>query len=204
MLVFAGSDRMACAISTETINRTLRSVARKWSWVTSTIGTVKPLHSHFAEQIAVVIKGKLGHRTSSETRILAQPDQTYTRPATRRYCECRHSSACRFADGRLKCRRCEKRFSVRSVWKARQLAAALKHRLVEMLALCHAVAVGFGEECRKRDTLGHGKRGGACFLHDDDRLGSVPYFSAGYVYPEIEHHGAIWMRKKRHLYRRER
>ena len=35
----------------------------------------------------------------------------------------------------IMCRRCGKRFSVRSVWAASQLPAALKHRLVEMFAL---------------------------------------------------------------------
>lgn len=39
------------------------------------------------------------------------------------------------ADGRRKCRRCGRRFSVRTVWEASQLPASIKHRLVEMFAL---------------------------------------------------------------------
>lgn len=48
---------------------------------------------------------------------------------------CGHGSVYKLADARRKCRRCGKRFSVRSVWEASQLPVVLKHRLVEMFAL---------------------------------------------------------------------
>ena len=49
--------------------------------------------------------------------------------------ECGHGSAYRLGDGRRKCRRCGKRFSLRAAWQASQLPTAIKHRMVEMFAL---------------------------------------------------------------------
>jgi transposase len=49
--------------------------------------------------------------------------------------KCAHGSSYKLADGRRKCCRCGKRYSVRSVWEASQLPAPIKSRLIEMFAL---------------------------------------------------------------------
>ena len=49
--------------------------------------------------------------------------------------ECEHGASYKLADGRRKCRRCGRRYSVRSVWEASQLPTTIKSRLIEMFAL---------------------------------------------------------------------
>jgi transposase len=49
--------------------------------------------------------------------------------------DCDHGASYQLGDGRRKCRRCGKRYSVRSVWDSSQLPGSIKSRLVEMFAL---------------------------------------------------------------------
>jgi len=49
--------------------------------------------------------------------------------------ECNHGSSYQLSDGRRKCCRCGRRYSVRSVWETSQLPASIRNRLIEMFAL---------------------------------------------------------------------
>ena len=53
-----------------------------------------------------------------------------------RHCpDCHHTRAYRLADGRLKCRRCGKRYRLVSAWDASRLPAATKRQLLELFVL---------------------------------------------------------------------